>query len=558
MKKYTSAGIIVISYDKKILVLKHPEGHWGFPKGYVEEVDNNTLETAIRELKEETSLNINFIINPIKYYFEESYNNKKIIYYLGYSINKNILLKDEFIDFGWFSKEELLNLTHFYSKNIVSKLSIMDINDIVLDMNNSNSCLVRGFNKDSSSKHGYSRIKPLQLIFRNLEIFNTPNTVDAYYMSSIIDKINNHDEGDFIIDEKDVSNCWSIVNMLPVIVWKLRKVNLCSIPRGCDIGRRPIDLYLKIMRDFGFDIKESYTNEITIGYGVKDVDSYVLPYPSFTGTSIVIYLTIFLRKQMEVVNISLEPEIIDLLELLTEFGLKYILNREERILLIDSTFIDFRKQIIAENKLDRNVLVTLLVNSLVSHKKFVWKSKEKHCIENLISMLDYIGFEVNYDSYNIEISAEFLETKKIRKNIEIEYGFYPKLCSDWQPLITVLLSHYKIPFRARDSVFENRFQLVKQIKVFYPEMEYKMLENNVLQIEYISRKEQNVTMETMDLLNIRDAAAVIIACAANKRRCKFKNLLQLFRGYENINQVLSYSIDSGEVSHDKRGNYTFG
>lgn len=557
MKKYTSAGIIVVSYDKKILVLKHPEGHWGFPKGYVEDIDNNTLETAIRELKEETSLNINFIVNPIKYYFEETYNNKRVIYYLGYSVNKNILLKEEFVDFAWFSKDELLNLKHFYSKDIVSMLNVIDINDIILEMNNDCSCLLSGFNKETSSKHGYSRIKPLQLIFKNLEIYNTPNTVDAYYMNSIIDKMNNHNEGVFVIDEKDVSNCWSIVNMLPVIVWKLKKVKLCSIPKGCDIGSRPIDLYLNIMKDFGFEIDESYNNEINIEYGVKNVHRYALPYSSFTGTSILIYLIIFLRKQVEVVNVSIEPEIVDLLNLLTEFGIKYILNRDERILLIDSSSIDFRKQIITKNKLDRNVVVTLLVDSLVRNKKFVWKSKEEHNIENLISMLAYIGFQVNYDAYNIEISAELLEKRNVVKNLEIEYGFYPKLCSDWQPLITVLLIHYKVPFRARDSVFENRFQLVRQIKVFYPEMEYEMLDNNMLQIRYSSRKDQNVSMDKMKLLNIRDAAAVIIACAANKRQCKFKNLLQLFRGYENINQVLSYSIDSGEVSHEKRGNYTF-
>lgn len=52
----TSCGLVLANGDL-VLLLRYPQGHWGFPKGHVEDTDNSPHDTALRELKEETGIN---------------------------------------------------------------------------------------------------------------------------------------------------------------------------------------------------------------------------------------------------------------------------------------------------------------------------------------------------------------------------------------------------------------------------------------------------------------------------------------------------------------------
>ena len=58
------------------------------------------------------------------------------------------------------------------------------------------------------------------------------------------------------------------------------------------------------------------------------------------------------------------------------------------------------------------------------------------------------------------------------KNFCVESGFYPKICSDWQPIIAVLLLIYCKKFNIYDEVFENRYEYMKQLESFLSGFEY--------------------------------------------------------------------------------------
>jgi len=51
----TSCGVVLVNFGQ-ILLLQYPQGHWDFPKGHVEESDQNRIQTARRELQEETGI----------------------------------------------------------------------------------------------------------------------------------------------------------------------------------------------------------------------------------------------------------------------------------------------------------------------------------------------------------------------------------------------------------------------------------------------------------------------------------------------------------------------
>lgn len=86
MKHEKSCGAIVIDNDK-VLIIKHKVGHVGFPKGHVEEGETEE-ETAIREVKEETGIDIEVDTN---YRYVISYSPKEgvmkdVIFFLGKAI----------------------------------------------------------------------------------------------------------------------------------------------------------------------------------------------------------------------------------------------------------------------------------------------------------------------------------------------------------------------------------------------------------------------------------------------------------------------------------------
>ena len=129
MKQEKSCGAIVIN-DNKVLIIKHIKGHYDFPKGHVEK-NETERETAIREVKEETNIDIEIDQNyrySIKYKPKED-TIKEVIYFLGNP--KSSILKpqlEEVEKVKWISIEEAKSiLTYNNSKEILNQL-LKDLN----------------------------------------------------------------------------------------------------------------------------------------------------------------------------------------------------------------------------------------------------------------------------------------------------------------------------------------------------------------------------------------------------------------------------------------------
>jgi 8-oxo-dGTP pyrophosphatase MutT (NUDIX family) len=126
MKKETSAGIIVFYQNKKereYLLLNYLGGHWDFPKGHIE-LGEEPLKTAIRELKEETSLEVKIIKNfqkSIIYNFKHKgeFIIKEVIFFLGRSYNKRVILSEEHRGYLWLPYQEAVKLITFNKRLLI-------------------------------------------------------------------------------------------------------------------------------------------------------------------------------------------------------------------------------------------------------------------------------------------------------------------------------------------------------------------------------------------------------------------------------------------------------
>jgi len=114
----TSCGLILRNGDL-ILLLRYPQGHWGFPKGHVEESDLSHQATAIRELREETGISNARIIGnwstSTKYtYLKKNVQTEKQVHWFPAETDSmDISLSEEHTDYIWIDVDSAEDMITF-------------------------------------------------------------------------------------------------------------------------------------------------------------------------------------------------------------------------------------------------------------------------------------------------------------------------------------------------------------------------------------------------------------------------------------------------------------
>ena len=111
MKKEKSCGCIIIDDERRVLLIRHTKGHWGFPKGHVE-MDEAEEQTAIREVKEETNIDVK--IEGEKRYSEEYLTDsgiqKEVVYFIATKIGGDIKRQEsEVSEIEWMDFDDALD-----------------------------------------------------------------------------------------------------------------------------------------------------------------------------------------------------------------------------------------------------------------------------------------------------------------------------------------------------------------------------------------------------------------------------------------------------------------
>lgn len=106
MKCEKSCGAVVIKKENnelKLLIIKQTDGYWGFPKGHVEEGETE-IDTAIREIKEETNIDVEIDDNFRKVitYSPRTGVTKDVVFFIGKAISDNLVIDPkELMDAKW-------------------------------------------------------------------------------------------------------------------------------------------------------------------------------------------------------------------------------------------------------------------------------------------------------------------------------------------------------------------------------------------------------------------------------------------------------------------------
>jgi 8-oxo-dGTP pyrophosphatase MutT (NUDIX family)/type II secretory pathway pseudopilin PulG len=166
MKKESSAGAVIFfqkNNKREYLLLNYIGGHWGFPKGHIE-LNENPIKTALREIKEETGLDVKIFPNferkiTYSFYHKGEFVIKDVIFYLAKAKSQKVTLSDEHKGYVWLPYQRAYQLIT-YEKNILKGAE-----------NFLNKIQINSDKKNKTNKFGFTLVEILLVISMILIIF---------------------------------------------------------------------------------------------------------------------------------------------------------------------------------------------------------------------------------------------------------------------------------------------------------------------------------------------------------------------------------------------------
>jgi 8-oxo-dGTP pyrophosphatase MutT (NUDIX family) len=122
----TSCGVVLVNFGS-ILLLQYPQGHWDFPKGHIEESDEDKKATAARELSEETGITEIEFIDDFEYRTEYDFRHKgriiekQVFWFIAETETMSVSISHEHREHLWLEWDDAMKqLTHTESQGVLA------------------------------------------------------------------------------------------------------------------------------------------------------------------------------------------------------------------------------------------------------------------------------------------------------------------------------------------------------------------------------------------------------------------------------------------------------
>lgn len=297
---------------------------------------------------------------------------------------------------------------------------------------------------------------------------------------------------------------------------------MVSLPGGCDIGSRPMDLHIKGVQALGA--------EVVIEHGFiyarakKTVGSRVyLDFPSVGATENIMMMAAKTPGVTTLENAAKEPEIVDLANFLNFMGAR-VRGAGTDIIKIDG---------VPELKAGRYAIIpdrieagTYMVAAAISGGEIIVENIIPTHLHPIIAKLQETGAYIEETEQGIIVKAG---PKILPADIKtLPYpGFPTDMQSQMMALLTLADGHSVIV----ENVFENRYQIVDELKRMGARIK---VEGHTAVVEGTN----HLCGTQVKATDLRAGAALILAALAAQGETVIENATHIFRGYENISEKL--------------------
>ena len=229
-----------------------------------------------------------------------------------------------------------------------------------------------------------------------------------------------------------------------------------TLPGGCEIGLRPIDMHIAAFRSMGVVIEESGGSmECTAPNGLAPC-RISLSFPSVGATENIILASLAAKGETVITNAAREPEIKDLADFLNECGAKIIGAGQSVIRIYGG-----RRLTGAEHRVipDRIVASTYMACAAVTGGRAVVTEVEREHLAPVVPVFEGCGCKIDFANGEMSVTApERAERIKYLRTMP-----YPGFPTDSQALVTAVAATARGTSIISERVFENRFRHVPEL-----------------------------------------------------------------------------------------------
>ena len=314
-----------------------------------------------------------------------------------------------------------------------------------------------------------------------------------------------------------------VLTMGPLLARYSQKKIKVALGGGCALGVRDTNWHLAGFRSLGAknNLDKGYVN-ISAKPGLIG-SKFKFPKVTVTGTSNLIMASIFAKGSHYIKNISIEPEVIDLINFLNNSGadIKFLGKRSIRVRGVKE-LINGKHNIIG----DRIEAVSYLCVGAITNGEIKVKRINPDHIKTEISILRKIGYKVLVNEHTITI----LKGKKL-KPVNIKTGPWPSLATDNMPMIMAVLT--KVPGKSQieEKIFSNRFMAAPELKRMGASISIK--KNKAIIIGQNELKAAECISS-----DLRTTFSIILGAIVAKGESKIARVYHGLRGYYNLEKKL--------------------
>ena len=296
-----------------------------------------------------------------------------------------------------------------------------------------------------------------------------------------------------------------------------------SLPGGCAIGARPVNLHIDGLRAMGAEIevqdgyiKASATKLQGAHFDFKEI--------SVTGTENIMMAAVLAEGETIIKNAAREPEIVDLANFLRNMGANIKGDGTHTIIINGVNKLNGADYRVMPDRVETG---TYLVATAITGGKILLKNTSENLLESVLSKLREAGAE-------IEAGEDWISLDMQRGNLKavsFSTSPYPGFPTDMQAQFCALNSVANGEAEMVENIFENRFQHVVELHRMGADIQIK---GNIAS----SKGVDSLTAAPVMATDLRASAGLIIAALAAEGDTIIDRIYHIDRGYERVEEKL--------------------
>ena len=313
----------------------------------------------------------------------------------------------------------------------------------------------------------------------------------------------------------------SILVLGPLLA-RLKKARV-SLPGGCAIGARPINLHLKGLASLGakIDLKHGYVEASAPRLVGSDI---YLDIPTVTGTENLMMAAALAEGKTILRNAACEPEVVALADVLNRMGADI---RDAGTAMMTIHGVPFLSPVSASIIPDRVEAGTLMIAAALTRGSVKILGCDPNHLQAVIHKLRLTGANIDIDGSGIRVSGP-----EDIASIDVKTQVYPGFPTDMQAQFMVLMSVARGLSIISETIFENRFMHVSELKRMGAGI---TISGNTALIKGVPVLSGAPVMAS----DLRASASLILAGLVAKGTTEINRVYHLDRGYEALDQKLT-------------------